>query len=128
MLPTDYEAHQHQVEVPTDQITDPSRVIVEDDAVVRMPPTLVFPEESDVSLEDTAEDVQPLPLIHPPEEAPHTVAPPSHETEDLHDEPVMKAQVVGSLADKWQQEFRGRVVKLREEVDVLNERLDKLEK
>jgi len=126
-LPTDHQAH-HQVEVPTDQITDPSRVIVEDGAVVRTPPTLVFPEESDVTAEDTAEEPQSHPVVHSPEDAPHTAAPSSHETEASHSESVLQPQVVGSLADKWQQEFRGRVVKLREEVDVLNERLDKLEK
>ena len=38
------------------------------------------------------------------------------------------AQVVASLADKWQEEYAGRVVKLREEVEHLNQRLDHLEK
>jgi hypothetical protein len=128
MLPTEDKAHHHQVEVPTDQITDPSRVIVEDGAVVRKPPTLVFPEESKVSEEDPADELQPHLVVHSSEDAPQIAAISSHDAEDLHSEPVLKAQVVGSLADKWQQEFRGRVVKLREEVDVLNERLDKLEK
>lgn len=38
------------------------------------------------------------------------------------------SQVVASLADKWQEEYAGRVVKLREEVELLNQRLDHLEK
>lgn len=38
------------------------------------------------------------------------------------------SQVVASLADKWSEEYEGRVVKLREEVELLNQRLDHLEK
>ena len=40
----------------------------------------------------------------------------------------VSAQVETSLADKRREEFVGRVVKLREEVDQLNQRLDRLEK
>lgn len=39
-----------------------------------------------------------------------------------------QAQVVASLADKWQEDYAGRVVKLREEVELLNHRLDHLQK
>ena len=40
----------------------------------------------------------------------------------------VSAQVEASVADKRREEFVGRVVKLREEVDQLNQRLDRLEK
>lgn len=38
------------------------------------------------------------------------------------------SQVVANLADKWHEEYAGRVVKLRDEVELLNQRLDQLEK
>ena len=41
---------------------------------------------------------------------------------------LVSAQVEASVADKRREEFVGRVVKLREEVDQLNQRLDRLEK
>jgi hypothetical protein len=43
-------------------------------------------------------------------------------------ESFVSAQVETSVADKRREEFVGRVVKLREEVDQLNQRLDRLEK
>jgi hypothetical protein len=42
--------------------------------------------------------------------------------------PTSPAQVTATLADKKAEEFRGRVVKLRDEVDQLNHRLDEFKK
>lgn len=97
-------------------ITDPSRVIVEEVSVHRA-------------------DVPRLPAVEPVFDP----AAPHHEEADhalVHAAAapaaamvqVESAQVSAQLADKKIEEFRGRVVKLRDEVDQLNRRLDEIKK
>jgi ubiquinone biosynthesis protein UbiJ len=47
---------------------------------------------------------------------------------EQHSETAEAPQVAAALVDTRREEFLGRVVKLREEVDHLNQRLDRLEK
>ncbi len=128
VIPSDNTSHDQRVGVPSEHITDPSRVIVEEDDVVRSAPALEFPPEVQAEVEDGFEQQPPAVLSEPPDEASPGHSHPAELDASESDKPVRRTQVVGGLSDKWQEEFRGRVVKLREEVDVLNERLDKLEK
>ena len=90
--------------------------------------TLVTPVESEIAdpVLGTSDDVVEQ-LDQAPVTEPEGVFAPIH---DINPEAVIDphAQVVASLADKWNEEYEGRVVKLREEVDHLNQRLDRLEK
>lgn len=106
----------------------PSRAVVDeghDRPIVSVPPA-ELEEDADVAvLEALVEDEQQSPAV-----AESLIA----QAHDQPDEPPMAheqaplAQVSGYLSDKKTEEFRGRVVKLREEVDQLNRRLDEIEK
>jgi hypothetical protein len=74
------------------------------------------------------------PALHEPALVPEREAPPTTPTTSPdvlpqhHSETADVPQVAASLVDTRREEFAGRVVKLREEVDHLNQRLDRLEK
>lgn len=127
-LPPEPVAEPNQVAVPTETITDPSRVILEAGDVVRVPPGPEFPPD-----EPTVEDLPQEGAATAPEQAALNSEPlampvsPPHKADAEAITEVLSPQVAEVFVDKWQQEFRGRVVKLREEVDALNVRLDRLE-
>ena len=99
-------------------ITDPSRVVVEEvpdkrnEVQVPVTPTPPAPVQADAQKEETVQTA-PVAMAAAP------VTPVVHAT---------SAQVSAQLADKKAEEFRGRVVKLRDEVDQLNRRLDEIKK
>ena len=115
------------VSLDAERVATPSRAVVDDAhdrPIVSIPPA---------ELEDDAEVAVEEALV---DEEPHSVAEESMvaQAHDQPDEPPMVhehaplAQVSGYLSDKKAEEFRGRVVKLRDEVDQLNRRLDEIEK
>lgn len=90
------------------------------------------------ALVDTDERALDDPVLAPAKDPSESVTPPAvtesdaaltafqASSQELVNDP--QAQVVASLADKWNEDYEGRVVKLREEVIELNQRLDHLEK
>ena len=98
-------------------ITDPDRVMVEEStdehATVPVP----------VSTPEPAPQAAAVPEEPPAVALAAPVAPPHHAV--VH---AAHAQVSAHPVDKKAEEFRGRVVKLRDEVDQLNRRLDNIEK
>ncbi len=100
--------HDHSVELATEGITDHHVLLPEAAPVVPDPdlvPTLTTEVEPSNLAPDSVENAQELSAKNDP-----------------------TPQVVASIADKWHEEYAGRVVKLREEVELLNHRLDHLEK
>ena len=99
-------------------ITDPDRVIVED-----IPDPLADVQVPVGEPEAPTDHVLSEEVVTSPVQA---VAPADAlATTPIRAEP---AQVKAHLVDKKAEEFRGRVVKLRDEVDQLNRRLDEIEK
>lgn len=94
------------VQLPSDEGLQDHRVKVPSDAVELSDPDLALTEENHT----------------------HGTAAAADNAAGQATESFVSAQVETSLADKRREEFVGRVVKLREEVDQLNQRLDRLEK
>ena len=118
------------VAIDSDRITDPERVLVEgatpERAHVDVP--VAEPLAPQAEHEPVAEQHEASPVAASPvEEAPAVVAQAAVETAAT-EASVEVAQVTSHLSDKKAEEFRGRVVKLRDEVDQLNRRLDEIEK
>jgi hypothetical protein len=108
-------ANGHSVTLATERVADQGRVLATPKETALTDPALVSTEVSAALVE------------HEPDSEPHFG---ETEVQD-HFEAVVNdphAQVVASLADKWNEDYEGRVVKLREEVTELNQRLDRLEK
>lgn len=117
------------VAIDSDRITDPERVLVEGSSQERA--RVEVPEAAPampVVAHEAAAEGEPAPVHAAPAEPVPTVAlAPAVETASAVPR-VEAAQVTSHLADKKAEEFRGRVVKLRDEVDQLNRRLDEIEK
>lgn len=108
-------ANSHSVNLASEHPSDPRRAVVDSDERALDDPVLAPAEEphDSVATSSVAEPDAALAALHPsPQEA-------------VNDP---QAQVVAFLADKWNEDYEGRVVKLREEVIELNQRLDRLEK
>ena len=98
-------------------ITDPDRVLVEESPPDPLAEVLV-PHASQAA--DVTENLQ--------EPAPAPVAAVAQAAPGATPSRAAPPQVTSHLADKKAEEFRGRVVKLRDEVDKLNHRLDEIKK
>jgi hypothetical protein len=118
------------VAIDSDRITDPERVLVEGSMPERthVDVPVAEPLAPQAEHEPVAEQHEASPVAASPvEEAPAVVAQAAVETAAT-EASVEVAQVTSHLSDKKAEEFRGRVVKLRDEVDQLNRRLDEIEK
>jgi hypothetical protein len=105
------------VSIEDERITDPQRVVVDDSH--GDPPIVAVPAaDSAHQAEDVLEGSQ-------DEDAGAVASETQTMATTLSESP---AQVSSHLSDKKAEEFRGRVVKLRDEVDQLNRRLDEIEK
>jgi hypothetical protein len=108
---------ENRVQLPQDSIDDNRIPVISD--VLQDGPRVTLPSDGSV-LRD--------PELNPIEENKATPLSSDEVENHLPEEFPTASQVAASLADKRRQEFVGRVVKLREEVDHLNQRLDHLEK
>jgi hypothetical protein len=115
-IPTMTHTESTPVKVDGHGITDPDRVILESspDPLGKVLVPVAQPEAH-----------EPLPAL---EEAPLATAAAALPPVVSAMEHVAATQVTGHVVDKKAEEFRGRVVKLRDEVDQLNRRLDEFKK
>jgi hypothetical protein len=101
-------SHDHAVELATEGISD-HHVVLPDVEAALPDPNLVPTLTTEVELSDLSSDTL-------------------ENSQDVKAKTDPTPQVVAAIADKWHEEYAGRVVKLREEVELLNHRLDHLEK
>ena len=122
---------ENRIRVPDESI-DENRIPVISDVVEEGDNVLVVSEkgltENRVKLPADAPELQDPLLVSESEAPPTAPSPPPEVLPERHSETADVPQVAAALVDTRREEFVGRVVKLREEVDHLNQRLDRLEK
>jgi hypothetical protein len=122
---------ENRIRLPDESI-DENRIPVISDVVDDGDNVLVVSEkgvtENRVKLPANTQELHDPVLVPESEAPPPAPSLPSEVLPEHHSETADVPQVAASLVDTRREEFAGRVVKLREEVDHLNQRLDRLEK
>ena len=122
---------ENRIRVPDESI-DENRIPVISDVVDDGDNVLVVSEkgvtENRVKLPANTQELHDPVLVPESEAPPPSPSLPPEVLPEHHSETADVPQVAASLVDTRREEFAGRVVKLREEVDHLNQRLDRLEK
>jgi hypothetical protein len=130
LLPED-NREENRIRLPDESI-DENRIPVISDVVEEGDNVLVVSEkgatENRIKLPPDAPDLRDPTLVSQDADSPHSPPAAPELASEQHSETEPAPQVAASLVDTRREEFVGRVVKLREEVDQLNQRLDRLEK